>query len=287
MLQSPAMRHLQRAPAPLLVSSCLAIAAATLTPEQAIKSRSISDLTFSPDGASLACVISDPLKGAEPESHIWLLDGPHKELRQFTFSSKSENSPRWSPNARMLAFLSNRAERMQIFTIQSDGGEATPLTSGKNAVSAFRWSPDGTQIAFLAPEPKSEADEKKEKDKDDAKVADLQRDLARLWVVDIASKKVRQITRGDLRIEDFEWISSDRILAVATDQPKVETWNTALFNVAVADGKITQFAKPNQPFGGLTVSPDRTKTLYVAARDPGRCRTICLCKVLMAVHRGT
>jgi len=242
---------------------------AILTPEQAIKSRSISDLTFSPNGEYLACIVSDPPKGAAPESHTWLLDVPHIEFRQFTFSSKSESSPRWSPDGHTLAFLSNRDERMQIFLIRSDGGEASPLTSGKNAVSSFRWSPDRTQIAFLAPEPKSEADEKKEKDKDDAKVADRQQDLARLWVVDIGSKKTRQITRGNWSIEDFDWISVDRLLAVATDQPRVETWNTALFSVSVADGKITPFAQPSQPFGGLTVSPDRTQISYVAARNAG------------------
>jgi dipeptidyl aminopeptidase/acylaminoacyl peptidase len=262
------MRYLRLALPCLLAASSLVAAGATLTPEQAIRSRSISDLTFSPNGTYLACVVSDPPKGAAPESHLWRLDVPHTEFRQFTFSSKSESSP-WSPDGHTLAFLSNRDERMQIFLIRSDGGEASPLTSGKNAVSNFRWSPDATQIAFLAPEPKSEADEKKEKDKDDAKVADRQQDLARLWVVDIGSKKTRQITRGDWRIEDFDWISADRILAVATDQPKVETWNTALFNISVADGKVTPFAKPSQPFGGLTVSPDRTQISYVAASNAG------------------
>ena len=226
---------------PLLLLTSSFVTAATLTPEQAIKSRGISGLTLSPDDSYLACVVSDPPKAAAPESHIWVLDTAHTQFRQFTFSSKSENSPRWSPDSHTLAFLSNRDERMQIFLIHSDGGEASPLTSGKNAVSAFRWSPDGKEIAFLAPEPKSEAEEKKEKDKDDAKVADRQQDLARLWVVDIVSKKTRQITRGDWRIEDFDWISADRILAVATDQLRAETWNMALFTISVPDGKITPF----------------------------------------------
>ncbi len=263
------MRHSPFTLPCLLAVSVLSMQGAALTPEQAIKSRSISGLTFSPDGSRLAGVVSDPPKGAAPESHIWVLESPSAELRQFTFSSKSENSPRWSPDSRTLAFLSNREERMQIYLMRTDGGEASPLTSGKNAVGEFRWSPDGKQIAFLAPEPKSEADEKKEKEKDDAKVADREQDLSRLWVVDVASKKTRQITRGSWRIEDFEWISADRILAVATDHPRLETWNTALFNISVADGKLTLFAQPKQPFGGLTVSPGRTQIAYAAARNSG------------------
>ncbi len=255
---------------PCLVGVWCAVAqSAVLTPEQAIKERNISSLTFSPDGARLACIVSEPPKGGPPESHIWLFDVPRQEFRQITFSSKSENSPRWSPDGRTLAFLSNRNEPMQIYLMRLDGGEASPLTSGKNAVGEFRWSPDGAHIAFRAPEPKSEAEEKKEKDKDDAKVADRAQDLQHLWVVDVASKKIRQITRGEWRIEDFDWISEDRLIAVATNEPKAEIWNTALFSVSLADGKISPFAQPSQPFGGLTVSPDRTHLSYVGTRKAG------------------
>ena len=79
----------------------------------------------------------------------------------------------------------------------------------------------------------------------------------------------------------------ERILAIATDQPKVETWNTALFNVSVAEGKITPFTKPSQPFGGLTVSPDRTQVSYVALATPGRCRTTCFCRALQEARLAT
>jgi dipeptidyl aminopeptidase/acylaminoacyl peptidase len=208
---------------PLLLGACSFVtAAAVLTPEQAIRSRSIAGLSFSPDGAYLACVVSDPPKGAAPESHIWVFDTPRTQFREFTFSSKSESSPRWSPDSHTLAFLSNRDERMQVFLIRSDGGEASPLTSGKNAVSAFRWSPDGKEIAFLAPEPKSEADEKKEKDKDDAKVADRPQDLARLWVVDIASKKARQITQatGALKISIGSQLTGSWLSPPISREPK-------------------------------------------------------------------
>lgn len=158
---------------------------------------------------------------------------------------------------------------MQIYLIRADGGEASALTTGKNAVSAFRWSPDGTQIAFLAPEPKSEAEEKKEKEKDDAKIADREPDLPRLWVVDVATKKTKQVTRGEWRIRNFEWVSGDRLLAAATNQPKAETWTDALFNVSIADGKFSPFSSPNQPFGGLAVSPNRTNIAYVGTHNAG------------------
>ena len=55
-------------------------------------------------------------------------------LRQLTFNVKDDFSPRWSPDGRTLAFLSDRDGRTQIYLLSMDGGEASALTSGKNAV---------------------------------------------------------------------------------------------------------------------------------------------------------
>ena len=45
-------------------------------------------------------------------------------VRQFTFSAKAESSPRWSPDGKQLAFLSNREDQQQIYVMRMDGGEA-------------------------------------------------------------------------------------------------------------------------------------------------------------------
>src|SRR5207245_4552478 len=104
-------------------------------------------------------------------------------IRQFTYSANSEFLPRWSPDGKQLAFLSDRDEQQQIYAMRGDGGEATAVTKGKRGVQSFAWSPDGKQMAFLAPDAKTEAEEKKEKDKDDARVADKEVKHARLWLL--------------------------------------------------------------------------------------------------------
>ncbi len=247
----------------------LALLRAALTPEQATRVRNISELAFSPDGARLACVVAELPKGIAPESHIWMLDVATDDFRQFSFSPKSESGPQWSPDGKALAFSSDRNERMQIYVIRMAGGEAMQLTKEKNAAGEFRWSPDGQQIAFLAPEPKTESEEKKDTDKDDAKVADREQDLRRLWVVDAASKQVRQVTHGAWRISDFEWVSPDRVIAVAADRPRLETWHNALYTINVKTGALTPFSQPDQPFGGLTISKGRSRIAFVAAHHSG------------------
>ena len=55
-------------------------------------------------------------------------------------------SPTWSPDGQQIAFLSNRAEGWDLYTMPATGGEATRLTSGATADDPA-WSPDGQWIA--------------------------------------------------------------------------------------------------------------------------------------------
>ena len=125
-------------------------AAKLLTPAAALNLRSISDLQFSPDGARVAFVLTEPPKAERRARHIWVYDKKAGAVRQFTFSPKDESSPRWSADGKQLAFLSNRDEQQQIYIMRADGGEAAALTKGKRSVRSFAWSPDGKQIAYTA-----------------------------------------------------------------------------------------------------------------------------------------
>src|SRR5271154_5042889 len=98
----------------LFFIAVLVARAAVLTPEQALKVRRISEVTFSADGVHLACTVEEPPKGAEHATHIWLLDTRTGEFRQFTSSAKSEHLPRWSPDGHTLGFLSDQWRRSAV-----------------------------------------------------------------------------------------------------------------------------------------------------------------------------
>jgi dipeptidyl aminopeptidase/acylaminoacyl peptidase len=233
-----------------------------LSPERAVNFRRASDLHFSPDGSRLVCVVSE-MNGPTLESHLWLLHIGQGELRQFTFSEKSERLPQWAPDGGSVAFLSNRAGAMQVYVMPTDGGEAHPVTNSATPVSDYHWSPDGKQIAYLAAAPEQgKAD-------NDAQIADREQDLERLWVADLASRKIRQMTRGAWRVDGFDWSSSDHILVMASDHPKAETWNDALCSILLTDAAITLFGKPNQPFEGLLLSPGRKQFSFLSTRTDG------------------
>src|SRR5689334_18560928 len=85
-------------------SAIAALSAAPLTPEQTLDRRSIGDLELSPDGTRLVFTVTEPPKGASRARAVWLIDLAGGQLRQLTFSGKSDGSPRWSPDGTSIAF---------------------------------------------------------------------------------------------------------------------------------------------------------------------------------------
>ena len=241
-----------------------------LTPEASLNLRTISDLEYSPDGLHLAFVVTEPAKGENRAQHIWMYDTRSGASRQFTFSAKSESPPRWSPDSRQLAFLSNRGEQQQIYLIHMDGGEATELSTGKRGVRSFAWSPDGKQIAFLAPDAKTEGEEKKDKDKDDARVADKDEKHARLWLISAAGGEAKAITPPQWEIGELAWLpSGEAILARGTDHPESDQDTDRILSITPADGSLHALYAPRGPFGQLRISPDGKTLAYVGCREDG------------------
>ena len=257
------------------IASCglLAIpsgAAAQLTPAQAIDRRALSELTFSPDGAKLALTVAEAPKGSGRNRDIWVLDMASRALRQYTNAPKSDSHPRWSPDGRSLAFLSDREGQAQIFVMPVDGGEARRLTDGKRAVQAFEWSPDGKEIAFLAPEPETASDEKKTEEKDDARVVGGDKKLTRLWVLDVASQSVRQLTSDQWSMSELVWTpTGSRLVVKATNHPDADQWTERIYGIDVAGGALTEIAAPKGPVDDLRIAPDGKVVAYLAARIDG------------------
>src|SRR5258708_38970260 len=138
---------------------------AVLTPEQTLERRGIGELDLSPDGTRVVFTVTEPVKAAARQRNIWMLDVASGQVRQLTFSARSDASPRWAPDGRSVAFLSDRDGVAQLYLLPMSGGEAEKLTDRKESIGSFRWSPDGRRIALLMAEPKSAAQQKPEKDK--------------------------------------------------------------------------------------------------------------------------
>jgi dipeptidyl aminopeptidase/acylaminoacyl peptidase len=89
-------------------------------------------------------------------NHLWIVPVNGDEPRQLTHSDAHDDSPRWSPNGREIAFVTNRSAGREwntvseIWVIPAGGGEERRLLGGDTAkFSSPSWSPDGTKLAAV------------------------------------------------------------------------------------------------------------------------------------------
>lgn len=116
-----------------------------------IKIKRVTDLQLSPDGKSVAFVVTVMDKAANRgTSDIWIAPSQGGEPRRLTSSPQSDANPRWSPDGRTIAFISTRSGSPQVWTIDPSGGEAVQLTKISTGASGVIWSPKGTHLAFVS-----------------------------------------------------------------------------------------------------------------------------------------
>ncbi len=243
----------------------------SLTVEKAISFFRLSNPIFSPDGKRIAFLVTEPTKADKPAStHVWLLDLRDSIARQYTNSAKSENSPKWSPKGKQLAFLSNRNGENQVFLLDDEGGEALPLTCSKTGISAFEWSPDGKTIAYTEKDTVSADEKKRADDKYDEKVANNDKSSV-LFSINVATKTSRRLLSNNWRINNFKWLPSGNALILETEElPDKEIPEHQLVRYELSDSSYTFLPSLKNPFwGDIQVAPQGKWIAYIGPRVDG------------------
>jgi dipeptidyl aminopeptidase/acylaminoacyl peptidase len=114
--------------------------------------RRISDPQISPDGHWVAFTVqSVDLAANQKPTQIWTvaLEGDGRP-RQITHEGSLNSRPRWSPDSRRIAYISDRGGSSQIWLMDPDGGNPKPVTSLATEADGELFSSDGKNLIFTS-----------------------------------------------------------------------------------------------------------------------------------------
>jgi dipeptidyl aminopeptidase/acylaminoacyl peptidase len=241
---------------------------ATPTVDQILSLKRVASPEISPDGRLVAYTLRDTNWDDNAyETEIWIADVESGKTYALTNAKKSSQSPAWSPDGSRLAFVSDRTDKRQIYTIDPRGGEAEPLTTLEDGVGSFAWSPDGKSIAYTVTESKTAELKDRDKKYGEFKVVEQDYRMTHLFVLDVATRATRQLTKGAFTVGSFKW--SPDSTAIAFDHrvngSPASSGSADISIVSVADASIRKLITQDGPDSSPVWSPDGTRIAFQTA----------------------
>ena len=252
-------------------------------PEDLYDLRVPTETALSPDGRHVVFGLKAVAPGKDGYRHsLWIVpaDGG-APARQLTAGAKNDVSPRWSPDGRTLAFLSDRGAVLQaggagakpgkaeapkeggtqVWLLPfADGGEARQLTDLPKDVQGLEWSPDGSRLVVVSGASSTRPDPTPQRGPDeppapDTRLIDTLRyqfngrgfvddRFSRLWLVEVATGRAELLTRGDHHDQEPRWSPDGRRIAFVSDRHRDADlgWRTDVYLVGVDDRRVTQLS---------------------------------------------
>lgn len=264
----------------------------TITAEDLYRFRLVTDCELSPDGQQVVfCVQRVDDKTEKKVTNLWVVPTAGGDPRQFTTGDHVDSNPKWSPDGRRIAFVSNRADKdqPQIYVISFQGGEAQPLTDMKGEFGTLEWSPDGERLLCQFRKKDQDAIEREE-DEQKKELGVVVRHVQRvfykldgkgylpqerwhIWTIDSESGEATQLTDGDVYDElDPRWSPDGEEIVFHSnhaDDPDLDPDADDLF-IMPADGGEPR--KVDAPFGRKekpVFSPDGRWLAYLGKEGRG------------------
>lgn len=256
-------------------------AAAELRPftlDDAMAVRRVSDPQVSPDGRHVLYAVSQADAASQGDrGDLWIVETTGGEARQFTHSAANDRSPRWSPDGRQIAFLSDRdgvdetggrvSRRAQVWAMPVDGGEPRQVTRAPRPVIGFEWSPDGKRLAYVAEALPADNDQREARRKDGFdEIVAAQYRFHHLFAIAAGGGPPMQLTSGDFDVSEIQWAPDGAsIVFVSRPTPVAnEQLLSDLFVVSSTGGAPRPLVQHEGADHSPTWSPDGRHLAYLS-----------------------
>ena len=253
-----------------------------------------TDPQISPDSSQIAYVrkAADIMTDRMRPS-IWLIDVKTGRQRPIIAGAVPASSPRWSPDGKRLAYVSNGGEGApQLHVMWIDSGAVAKVTGLPQSPGSLAWSPDGMSIAYVMSVPGEgmklgKAPEKPEGAKwaDPLEIIDrvsyrnddagyVKPGYRHIFVVPADGGSPRQLTFGNFNDGGpLSWTPDSRTILFSANRTadwEREIMNSEVLALDVASGAIRTLTSRKGPDEAPLVSPDGRKIAYLGFDDVNR-----------------
>jgi len=247
-----------------------------------------TDLVVSHDGRFVAFTgtVAELVTGSLP-TRICQLELPTGEVEILTDSTGSAREPKFSPDDRTIAFLSDRSapSDFQLFLLDRDRRSqwAAPVLDGW--IEYMHWSPDGKTI--LLGVAAHGADRAALHGAVSSQVQMTQHAAAwmpivrgsfdaqywrQVWLYDVAENSVRRASPPGLNVWEAVWCGSNAYVAVASDATYEGSWYSAyLCHVNIGGNVARKVYVPQNQVGMPAASPSGKMVAFIEAVCSDRC----------------
>ncbi|NOY77169.1 MAG: hypothetical protein GXO76_04800 [Calditrichaeota bacterium] len=266
-----------------LVAGTLPAVSAVPTIQNLIGLKYPSELNLSRDGSVVAFTIRETdFEKSRYFRNIWRVSTQKGHIEKLTFGTDRNRSPRFSPNGKLIAFLSDRSyikegkrfsNRTQIW-ILPERGDPWRLTDASENVQFFRWAPDGKSIAFIVKKALPDSVRRLQKEQRsrgfDAEVVGKPGQPNEIWLVSVTDKSSRKVATIDPGLNYLAFSPDGKTLAFTTNytgsENDAQKYDIFLLNIQSKEmSPFTDFPGPEtQP----SFSPDGKFIAYISQTVP-------------------
>ena len=268
------------------LSSSAVLAQTRLQSGDLLKLRSVSSVAVSPDGSRVAYTVDNNDGPGRPYGQLWVMTVADGKTVRVGGERDSSGNPVWSADGQSLVYRGRVDDKTGLVVSRPDGSGARFLAemTGTNAPlpgsgATIAWSPDGKRIAFVSSVPgpetasatgdpivitrylyKPDAAEGLTHFNDNRRL--------HLFVVDVASGRIDQLTDGNHYEHSIDWSPNGQELLFLTnrDADDDEFFNYDVYAMKLSDKSIRRLTATESNEYRPRWSPDGTMVAFEATR---------------------